>query len=242
MTPSGDERREPPPRAARRLGKVRRGSAVMAVGRDDVRPVHVDRPPPAGGEDGGEDGGRHPLAAGDEHVAGARRQVPEHADRAAQIAVFARRRIDPREQRASCRSRGQHGPDDFAVTPQEHRGDASRPLPPCRPRRALAPFSRRSVTPASADATTTSGPACAAMSAAALWMAAASASEAPPNFQISRSRGADVTSTAPRRDRFGGHDAVDRPAHGVVVVRQLHRRVRIPRRHARRGRSCGTRP
>ena len=45
--------------------------------------------------------------------------------------------------------------------------------------------SSRSVTPASADATTTSGPRCAAICSAAAAMARPSASDAPPNFQTS---------------------------------------------------------
>ena len=67
--------------------------------------VDVDRPAPAGREHGGQDGGRHPLAAGHEHVARARRQVSEHGDGAAEIAVLARRRIESGEQRAARRRR-----------------------------------------------------------------------------------------------------------------------------------------
>ena len=47
----------------------------------------------------GQDRRRHALAARHEHVARARREVAEHADRAAQLAVLARRRVDRREQR-----------------------------------------------------------------------------------------------------------------------------------------------
>src|ERR671914_1733293 len=92
-----------------------------------------------------------------------------------------------------------------------------------------------SVTPASAEGTITSGPACLAMSVAAFWISTAEASDAPPNFQISSG-----TRFFDAADAWGltlpatccGSDAVDRPAHRIVVIRDLHWRVRPTRSHA----------
>ena len=89
-----------------------------------------------------------------------------------------------------------------------------------------APSRSRSVTPANADATTTSGPECAATSATALRMAFASASDAPPNFQTCSVR---FTSANPR-GRRQRRQTIERLADRGVVVRQLDRRIGVARR------------
>ena len=68
-------------------------------------------------------------------------------------------------------------------------------------------------------------------------MAAASASDAPPNFQISDPPGdgelpelASVMngSADSASERGRGYHVIDRPSHGIVVVGQFHRRIRVP--------------
>ena len=184
----GDPRREQRPEAAARppasFREVRRRAPVLAVGHDDVRGVDVHGLAPGAGDRGGEDGGRHAFPPGEQHVARARGEMPEHGNGTAEIAILAGRGIDAGEQRAAFRTAGQQRLGDVVVALQEDRRAARPASASCPAQARVAPFNSRSVTPPSAEATITSGPAWAAMSAAARWIAAASASEAPPNFQI----------------------------------------------------------
>src|SRR5215213_2702039 len=89
--------------------------------------------------------------------------------------------------------------------------------------------------PASAEGTTTSGPECLAISAAAFWICSTDASEAPPNFQTSSGSLRRVVREAVRATLPAAHwrlQAIERPPHLVVVVGELHRRIGVPRRDA----------
>ena len=85
------ERADAPPREARRGREVGCGTAVVAVGDDDLGGIDIGGAPARAGQRRGDDLRRHPLSARDEQVARAWGEVPEHADRDAELAVLARR-------------------------------------------------------------------------------------------------------------------------------------------------------
>ena len=219
-----------------RLREVRRRAAVMAVGDDDVRRVDVDcARRPARVSAAARICADNPLAARDEQVAGARREVAEHADRR-RTARGTRARL----RRSSPSSARRAGPPAAGRARRRGAGAGTRPTP-ARPRRFARPWpsprpsSSRSVTPPSAEATMTSGPLCAAISATARRIAGGvgerRAAELPDFERAARFSRCSPRSSA-RDAARSRRDAIDGAPHRVVVVRQLDRRVRVPRRHA----------
>ena len=163
----GEQRAQRAPGAPAGLRQVGRGAAVLAVGRDDLAGVDVLRragrsstaPPRAG----------RPTCA--------RRGTPGCRSRAAGGGRARRPRRTARGTRAPTRRSSA-----CSVRRAGPAGSSSRAISRCRRRSAAAtrvasaalpaaacaaPSSSRSVTPASADATTTSGPGCRAMRPAA---------------------------------------------------------------------------
>ncbi len=191
--PALQERREEPPRVPARGGEVGGGGAVAAVGRHDLGRVHARGPAARGVEGRRHDRARGALPAGDERVARPVGEVGERGHRVGDLAVLAGLRVGGGEQACAARlpaGRGRaRGRGDGGGT-WRRRTEAASGSPATERR---APSRRRSVTPARAETTTTSGPRWARTSATAWRTAAASASDAPPNFQTS-SRG---------RRRFG---------------------------------------
>ena len=119
---SGEERLERPSCAACRALEVRGGAAVMAVGFDDIAGVDERRLATGFGHGRGEDRGRHALAARDEHVARARFEMTEHANRDRQFLVFTRGRIDERQELPAARGVRDQIVRNGTVTLQELRG------------------------------------------------------------------------------------------------------------------------
>ena len=145
---------------AGRVREVGRGAAVLAVGRDDLDGVDVRRAPAARASSAAASicaDMRSPRDTSMSLARGAR--WPSTPIGAAQLAVLARRGVDRREQlRGAPRRPARSVARDLAMPAQERGRDLRAASALARRRRAAAPSSSRSVTPASADATTTSGP------------------------------------------------------------------------------------
>ena len=176
---SGPTSRAHPAVGRREVG--RRGAEV-SVGDDELHRVDQPHAPARVGERRRQEHGAQPLAPRRDVVAGARREFPYHAQSIQQRAQLVERRLDgrqhdpPRAGRAHDLARGLD-----VLAPQRRERSRCRPACP-RPRRG-ASASRRSVTPAIADATITTGPGGRSWMMATAWcIAAASASEAPPNL------------------------------------------------------------
>ena len=116
-----EQRLDPSPRQARRSGNMRRRAAVLSVGDDDFRGLDIRRSPPSPHERRRDNLRRHALTARHQEVAGARREVPEHADRNAQLAEFARGGIDRGQKTASRRPGGNQPSCDVPVAAEEGR-------------------------------------------------------------------------------------------------------------------------
>ena len=131
-----DERTHAAPREPCRGGDVGSGAAVMPVGRDDLRGIDVRCTPARPRECRGEDRRRHALPPGDEQVARAWGEVPEHANRDAQLAVLARRAVNRREQPSPGGARRDERAGDVTMAAQEDgRGTCRVGAPPRRRRR-----------------------------------------------------------------------------------------------------------
>ena len=181
----------------------------------------------------GEQRGRHALAAGHQDVAGARRRC----GRARRSRRTARGTRAPtrRSWRAACAAPGPRAaargrcPDAGAGAPPR---PGSR-RPPCPAAACAAPSSSWSVTPASADATTTSGPGMPGDEAGGALNRARVGQRRPaelPHFETATlysAHGCLSVNAAHGRGQF-----VDRAADRVVAVRQFDRGVGIARRHA----------
>ena len=184
--PAPQQRQQHAPRAPARLGHVGRGLAVAAVGHHDLeRRRTLLRAPTGAGQRRRHHRARGALAARDQGVAGARREVgrarPWRA-RSRGTRAPARRPAPAAGARGAVRARARARGRGGAAGTGRRRSTAASGSPATERR---APSSSRSVTPASAETTTTSGPRCAWISETALRTAAASASDAPPNFQTS---------------------------------------------------------
>ena len=93
----------------------------MTIGDDNVSRVDIGGSPARPAERRGDNLRRHPLAARDEQIARARREVAEHADGDAQFPVLARGFVNRCQQPASCGSGWDEPARDVAV-PAEERG------------------------------------------------------------------------------------------------------------------------
>ena len=127
-----------PPGEPRRGREVGRGTAVMVIGDDDFGGIDIGGTPAPRGSAPRRRSAPTSLAARDEQVARARGEVPEHADRDAELAVLARRVLDRRQQPSS----GGAGWDEAASRRRD--ADAGkRPRPWPRRRSALRSPRRR---------------------------------------------------------------------------------------------------
>ena len=202
---------------------------MLAVGDDNLYRIDVRRSPSRPLEGGGEDRRRHALAARDEQVARAWREVPEHADRDAQLAVLARGGVDGAPEDGVAPARRDQLAGDLAMTPQERR---SRPGGVgCARRGACGALEQQIGDAGERRGDDDERPVMPRDQRAARSMAVASASDAPPNFQTSSGAPGFFDFAATRRPSMATprQTLLDRAPDRVVVVRQLDRRIGVAR-------------
>jgi hypothetical protein len=118
----GELRAQQPAGAAGGFRLIGGRRSVVLVSGDHIECVDIQRPPAGTAEGRRENLRGHALAAGDQPIAGARRQIVEQAHGGAQIAILPGRRIDQGEQLAPDRPRRNQRAYHFAVSAQERRG------------------------------------------------------------------------------------------------------------------------
>ena len=174
-------RLEDPADVAVGFREKRRCRAEAAVGGDEVERADADGRPTRRRQARGEDPRRDLLSAREDRVECRRAQVLEKDGGPGQERELLEGPADLFPQRVADRAGGDDAREALAMPPREKPGDLLDPplrLPPDRP----AASSNASVTPASAETTTTEGPGVPRTSAMAFFIAFASARDAPPNL------------------------------------------------------------